>query len=483
MPFPNPDLPLSRWTPAVLDRPGPTYAVICDVLGEAITTGELLPGTRLPSHRDLARRLGVAVGTVTRAYKEALRRGLVRGDVGRGTFVRERPPDPPGMRHYPHPDRPLLDLYKNHPLSVPAIEKRAWAEACSALAERDDLVEIMGTAWSVLPARSSRIGADWLRLLGLDSSPDDVVDCPGLQGAVAGALATITSPGDVLATAELTFPVVSSLAERHGLSVHGLETDGDGILPEAFEDLCHHARPTILYLEPDLHAPTTAILSESRRCRLAELASEHDVWILEFVSSGILLADPPPRMAALAPDRTFLLADVCHGLSVGLRSVFVVAPPAHRTALLTAVASVSGTTPVLTTEIVGHWLDHGVADALIAARRTELAKRHALAADIFSSIGVDGGSSATGRLLGHPAAHNLWLELPSRWSGPAFVDAAERRGVAITDGAWFAVGDHAPAAVRLCLGNLADHEELADALGIVAELLDRPSPTRRAPVL
>ena len=76
------------WLPQVSDRPGPKYLRIADALAEDIYAGRLQPGERLPTHRDLAWHLKVTVGTVSRAYAEAERRGLLVGEVGRGSFVR-----------------------------------------------------------------------------------------------------------------------------------------------------------------------------------------------------------------------------------------------------------------------------------------------------------------------------------------------------------------------------------------------------------
>ncbi|MFZ2870443.1 GntR family transcriptional regulator, partial [Zavarzinia sp.] len=80
------------WNPNLAGHDGPLYLAIADSLASAIADGTLPPGTRLPTHRDLAVRLGVTIGTITRAYAEAARRGLTDGTVGRGTFVRGRDP-------------------------------------------------------------------------------------------------------------------------------------------------------------------------------------------------------------------------------------------------------------------------------------------------------------------------------------------------------------------------------------------------------
>ena len=79
---------MTIWTPE-LTQGKPIYLAIADAMAGDILSGKLNVGEKLPPHRDLAWRLKVTVGTVTRAYKEAEIRGLLSGEVGRGSYVRE----------------------------------------------------------------------------------------------------------------------------------------------------------------------------------------------------------------------------------------------------------------------------------------------------------------------------------------------------------------------------------------------------------
>src|SRR3954453_22333801 len=81
---------MTIWSPELVQSEGPLYQQIADQLQRDVENGLLLPGSRLPTQRELARRLGITVVTVTRAYSEAAERGLVESTVGRGSFVRER---------------------------------------------------------------------------------------------------------------------------------------------------------------------------------------------------------------------------------------------------------------------------------------------------------------------------------------------------------------------------------------------------------
>ena len=96
------------WTPE-LDAAGPSYLAISRALEADIRSGRLAEGARLPTHRALARALGVNVGTVSRAYAEAQRRGLLAGEVGRKARALREPPAPDAVS-YTHLTLPTILL-------------------------------------------------------------------------------------------------------------------------------------------------------------------------------------------------------------------------------------------------------------------------------------------------------------------------------------------------------------------------------------
>ncbi|HWW26124.1 MAG TPA: winged helix-turn-helix domain-containing protein, partial [Caulobacter sp.] len=78
---------MAGWTPTLPTGEAPLYERLLDALRQDIASGALGDGDRLPPQRDLAHRLGLGLGTVTRAYVEAEKAGLVQAHVGRGSFV------------------------------------------------------------------------------------------------------------------------------------------------------------------------------------------------------------------------------------------------------------------------------------------------------------------------------------------------------------------------------------------------------------
>src|SRR5262245_25034484 len=75
------------WQPALRQGSKPIHDQLIEALARDVASGDLAPGTRLPPQRDLAYRLKIGVGTVTKVYAEARRRGLVTATVGRGSFI------------------------------------------------------------------------------------------------------------------------------------------------------------------------------------------------------------------------------------------------------------------------------------------------------------------------------------------------------------------------------------------------------------
>ncbi|MGU3662516.1 GntR family transcriptional regulator, partial [Methylobacterium fujisawaense] len=88
------------WIDAVERTAGARYSAIVGAVEIALRAGVLRPGDRLPPQRDLAAWLSLNLGTVSRAYAEMQRLGLVRGEVGRGTFLNpvQDPDGPPSLR-------------------------------------------------------------------------------------------------------------------------------------------------------------------------------------------------------------------------------------------------------------------------------------------------------------------------------------------------------------------------------------------------
>src|SRR5262245_51154628 len=268
------------WTPSITEDGSTVYQAIVDALERDVATGRLRPGEKLPTHRELADVLGLAVGTVSRAYAEAKRRGIVASGVGSGTFVRAHPL----LEHRQLRDGGLtgkIDLSFNGPLlGLPHDE--ALRRTLAKLARSKTFQGLLDYHRPWIGQASHReVGAAWIRRFGFAADPSNVAVVCGAQHATTVTLLSIASAGDIILSEDLTDPLTKLLTGALGLVLKGIATDGDGILPEALEEACTQQRVKALICSPDHQSPTLRVMPEARRKGIAEIARRHGIWILE----------------------------------------------------------------------------------------------------------------------------------------------------------------------------------------------------------
>src|SRR3546814_6437768 len=178
--------------------------------------------------RELAWRLGVTVGTVTRAYDLAAQRGLLSGEVGRGTFVRDRR-TPENETLLPPPADAPVNLGTN----VATIAQQATALGTS-LAElagcsgSERLLEYMPSAGH---AAHREAGRRWIARSGLEIAADQIVLTAGGQQAIAATLAVLAEPGEPVLAEDLSYPGVLVAARVLRSTLKQVTMRVEGVLP------------------------------------------------------------------------------------------------------------------------------------------------------------------------------------------------------------------------------------------------------------
>ncbi len=198
------------------------YLAIVETIEEDIEAARLRPGDRLPTQRDLAVELGIAIGTISRAYTEAKRRGLISGEVGRGTFVAM----PSESSLVGAVDPPAIDLRVFRIVPEPGVP--VFAATLKSLAARPDLGEILGYQEAAGKLHYRAAGAAWVGRTGLNVGPERILVCNGAQHAMAVALGTLAVPRDVVLTEELNYPGIRLLERLYHLRMQGVACDSEG---------------------------------------------------------------------------------------------------------------------------------------------------------------------------------------------------------------------------------------------------------------
>ncbi|RKH46985.1 PLP-dependent aminotransferase family protein [Corallococcus sp. AB050B] len=461
-------MPQSNWKPRLKRSEGPLYGALVDALAADISAGRLRAGDRLPTHRELASTLGTSLGTVTRAYAEAERRGLIWSQVGNGTFVRNLRE---GDRYTPQLDRTRIDL---GPTAVPIVPgdmgHLAFSAALQRLGERADLSALSGYQAHAGTEAQRAAGARWLELSGVPATSDNVIVSCGAQHATLMALSLLANPGGLLVE-DVTYPGVLAAAEWLRLPTHPVALDAEGLVPEALAEACRRGPARVLYCTPTNHNPTTIVMPLKRRQALVEVCRKFDVTVIENGALAPLVAKAPPPLAALAPERTYHLASLSKAVLPALRVGYLRMPDlASRQTLEHAAAATVWSGSPLLNELATQWVTDGTGESLRDARRAEATARQALASKVLKGHSY----------VAHPGAYFLWMPIPEHRRATELVEAAAARDVLLGPAHLFAARPgQAPNALRVSLAAAGSREELERGLKTLAELLGTTAPTPR----
>jgi DNA-binding transcriptional MocR family regulator len=460
-------MPLT-WHPKLADGASALYERLLGAMARDISCGKLAPGTRLPPQRDLALALGVSLGTVTRAYSEAERRGLLTAHVGRGSFVAGMVAD--GTASATAPDRPL-DLCHNIPPIGPA--RAAMASLAAAIRADHSFATLLDYSPVFGPDEHRSAAAHWLTQSAhlVSAHAQSVILTTGAQQAMTLAFGAIVKCGETILCEELTYYGARRLSEHMGYRLHGVAMDDEGLCPDALDQAIQQTGARVLYTMPSLQNPTTRTMTAPRRAAIIEVARRRNLWIVEDDVYGYFARDIAGGvpLAAMAPERVFYISGLSKIVAPGLRAGFLVPPMdgAHGEAIARIMRAMSYTGDGFASAIAAHAMRSGlcaqIADQVVSDARLRLE----MATHIF------------GAMIETPpveASLHIWLPM-SELDAERVAGRALRQGVMVTPPSDAPVtGDPTragPRGLRLCLGGVADKAVLDRALRLVRDAIDQ----------
>ena len=414
--------------PLVLDRsPGKQiHLALYEALRDAILSGRLAPGERLPSTRDLARQLGVARGTVVLAFGHLTAEGYAHGAHGAGTSVATTLPEawfalertPPTraaapravalskrgtvLARSPFTNLPLTSAplpFRPHTPAVEPFPVRRWMQLVARRARKSGVAQLREVdARGYLPLRENL--AHHLRAArGVRCEVDQIVIVPGIHLALDLLARLLLDPGDKVWFEDPGYFGARVLLAAAGAQLVPVPVDAHGLDVDRARALAPDAR--LAYVTPAHQSPLGSMLSLERRLALLEWAARERAWIFEDDYDGEFryVGRPLPALQGLDERGVVLHAGTfSKSLFPGMRLGYVVLPPGLVAPFSAALTSTQRSPPLLPQAVLADFIGEGDFARHLRRMRAIYAERRAcllegVARELGGAVDLVGGES------------------------------------------------------------------------------------------
>ncbi|HBS3701782.1 TPA: PLP-dependent aminotransferase family protein [Klebsiella quasipneumoniae subsp. quasipneumoniae] len=418
------------------------YKAVVDRYAQAIRSGQLPAGTRLPTHRTLAAEEHLSLATATRVYRELEEMGLVSGKTGRGTFVRDLSLPPGHGVDQQVVAADVVDLNFNYP-SLPA-QGDALREALRQLAMAGDIDSHLRYQPHAGRLAEREIIARHLTCRHFAPDAENVLIVNGAQHGLAVTVMGLLRPGDVVAVDALTYSGFKVLAALYHLELAAIPCRAEGPDLQALHTLCQQRRVRAVYTMPTLHNPLGWVLNAGQRQALADLARQHDLLIIEDAAYARLVSRPPPPVVSYAPERTVYVTGFSKNIATGLRVGVVISPPRYRPEIERAIRATTWNTPTLISSLICAWIEDGTVARFETQKRQDARQRQQVAREVLCGLPV----------VSHPDSYFVWLPLGEESRADRLANALMERRISVSTAEPFCVSATIPQALRIALGSV-----------------------------
>lgn len=433
---------LSRLLDGWAETDGPYYESLAARLRDLLELGELPAGARLPSERELSRRLALSRTTVVAAYDRLREEGRLRSRRGSGTWV-------PGSRPGPASHVDLSEgVARLQPFLATGAPARTVDLATAALPGTPEVTEaamtldretlarcVAGDGYQPLGLDELRTAiAAWHTERGLPTTREQILVTTGAQQALDLVFRALLQPGDAVIVEDPTFRGAILSLHRHGAELLGVPSGPEGIDVAQVEHLLATRRVRLVYVVATGHNPTGSVLSTPARRRLVNASRRAGVPVLEDAAIAELIHEPPaPRPLAAHADEgqeelALTVSSLSKSLWGGLRVGWLRGPEPT----IAHVGQLKGTT-----DIGSAMPSQLIALSLLQRYDDIITRRRGLLRDRLNRLESLIGEALPDWSWDSPTAgSSLWVQLPGA-EASRFAEIARRAGVRVIPGPVF----------------------------------------------
>ena len=428
---------------------GPVGARLTLAMRQAIGTGQLQPGVRLPPERVLAKALHVSRPTVSRVIEELRGSGLVSSRQGSGTWITENAqrsePSVPFVEMIQATGR--IDLAAATAPDASYLPSMRVETADLLVAEPANGLNPMGL-WPLREAVAGRAS----RFVP-DTAPDNVIITSGAHQALALIVATLAPRGSTVLVEDTTYGGLVDIIRANGCHPVGVARDADGVLPDVMLELISNHKPALAILVSSVHSPTGTVSSPERCLAIAQaLSGVPTQVVLDETYADLEFAPTGRPLSTALGHRAIRTGSLSKTLWTGLRTGWIIGPEETCTAITRRRWQQFDLGPSVASQLFSlqalDGIDTRIADRCVSLRRRVDWTRDAIATAFpdWQATPVDGGLA-------------LWVELPG--DGAAFASEAAARGVAVLPGSACRADNADTPHIRICFDRPIDVLEAA----------------------
>jgi GntR family transcriptional regulator / MocR family aminotransferase len=511
---------LSDWLAARLDRAAaePVYRQVLRLMQQAILTGQLPPGTKLPSSRTLAGDLGIARNTVLHVYDQLTAEGYVISTTGSGTYVADTRPDsaavggrkpaatagggteplelaapPPAQRRR---EGQGLSSRGSRLIDKAGVSLKQWGAFMPGV---PDVAEFPARTWSRLQARLwkeanpdlltyapgggyrplRRALSDYLRVArSVNCTPDQIIITTGIHQSIDLAVRLLTDVGDRAWVEEPCYWGARSVLQSSGLTLAPVPVDEEGLNPRE-QDLQNP--PRLALVTPSHQYPLGMVMSLARRRTLLEYARQHGVWIIEDDYDSEFRYGSRPLASLQGLDdsgQVIYVGSLGKMLFPGLRIGYMIAPEHLVDTFRTGVAELYREGQLMQQAVLTEFIMDGYLTSHVRRMRALYGERRQILIDAITSHFGDALP-----VMGDEAGLHLVLGLPDHANDREVVAAAYDAGVIVRPLTAYYSGE-SPMRRGLLLGYACvPNEKIGPAFSTLARIIEQTAlrkPTRAA---
>ncbi len=458
------------WNPKIINTDKVLYVAIADAIERDIHEGILKANEKMPPQRILAKIIGVNLTTISRAYKEAEKRGLISGSIGRGTYVSQADKKSITLPEILSCDDEIIELGLVGSIKVEGYD---LSKLLKAVAEESSLDSLLDYVPSQGIYRHREAAAKWIKQYGIEVSPHHIVICAGATHAINCCLLGLFEPGNRIAVDSLTFTGFKNAAHLSHIKLEPVAMDSEGMIPEKLESLCKKSQIKGIYLMPNMQNPTATVMSAERKQAIADIILKYKLILIEDDIYNFTNLKDRTSLTTLVPDNGIFICGISKSLFPGLRIAFAVLPEKFLYKFTQTVTNTVWMAPTISSELVTRLIESGTAAEIINKKKQVIAHRLKIAKDALKGFSFQVAESSM----------FLWLNLPKGWSFADFENTALMNRIRVISASKFYVGSQLPPnAVRISLGSVKDDEQLLKGMNILVRIL-KQYPLFTSPVM